>query len=1159
MTVFLGVYRAIYAYEPQTDEELAIEEDDLLYLLEKSDVDDWWTVKKRVVGADIDEPVGLVPNNYIEEADIIYQVRALYDYEEAQNPDEELSFIEGDLFDIYDDRDADWLLCRSVKDGGYGFIPGNYVEKVEDGGDDNEAERIAKVRGQPEHMRAAEESIQTQPSIQMVPISELPPPPQRKAESSSPPVSRSSPNIPSPEISKSPSNRDVPIDGRPLPDLPSRPLEPPQLQPSLSSQQMHPMQSVHLPQSVSIVLSDEETPPPKPPRNAQPSAGYKDSVPIRTTSVQFSATWSLKEVRGRKKKDSTLTVTSEEIIFEPGDGPIQSWTYENLTSYDNEKKHLFLEFKNPYANLELYAKSSDLASTIVSHINDWKSASNGSALRELEIAKNSVLKKLGIVSFDFTGESPDELTVKEGDEIYIINDKKSPDWWMCEIIRTGRRGVIPAQFIQVVPHKGSSSPSMQSRAGSGQGNRNRSVSYTSDPGSWKHDSNQDGSKRSSVSSKKKDDKKKKKTYPKNTRIWVDRTNSFKVEAELLGYFDGKIHLHKANGVKIAVAAEKLSNDDIVFVERVTGKNLDKYKQKDSHKKSSSRSDTDAEERELDRRLRERERLGMKKDEPKLTQTVISNDNSSRNKDYDWFELFLNSGVDINSCQRYATIFERENMSEEILPSLRSATLRDLELREGDIIRVMNYLDKKFGREVKDAGAAAARQNSAPGQPTSQAPQEDDVWTARPAANAEIANSQSKKAFSGSLQDLLDLKPLEPKKKEQIPKPKLGDLEPVRTGGSIKSSKQYSSQPLQPLDPFKTGGNNLLPIATGGLVLMPVLTGGVMPLQTTGGVLPISRTGGAIMPQTTFGAQLTGGVLPVQKTANGLIPAPMGMHPQTTFGTPAVTHSFTGGLMPLQRTGGALPAQQVVPQTTFGAPQVSNMLTGGAMPLQKTGGMLSVQSMPTQSFSSGPISNSFGGALPLQMTGGAMPMQAAPPQTTFLSTGNVMMPMQRTGGALPMQLPLSQGTASGLPLTQYLTGGMMPLQRTGGMLQMQSLPPQTTFGNLPLSQTRTTGQMGFQNANTTNPAMVNNMSFGGFQQNPQTNLGMQGTGAMAQLPQTTFGSDFNQVTNNMQNMQIGQTPLQNQPTGFGFGNGPQTQPIQGQANLYNASASNPFGF
>lgn len=42
MTVFLGIYRAIYAYEPQTPEELAIEEDDLLYLLHKSDIDDWW-------------------------------------------------------------------------------------------------------------------------------------------------------------------------------------------------------------------------------------------------------------------------------------------------------------------------------------------------------------------------------------------------------------------------------------------------------------------------------------------------------------------------------------------------------------------------------------------------------------------------------------------------------------------------------------------------------------------------------------------------------------------------------------------------------------------------------------------------------------------------------------------------------------------------------------------------------------------------------------------------------------------------------------------------------------------------------------------------------------------------------------------------------------
>ena len=64
---FLGVYKALYDYVPQGGSELAITEGDILYVLEKSGEDDWWKAKKKASGEDDDEPVGLIPNNYIEE------------------------------------------------------------------------------------------------------------------------------------------------------------------------------------------------------------------------------------------------------------------------------------------------------------------------------------------------------------------------------------------------------------------------------------------------------------------------------------------------------------------------------------------------------------------------------------------------------------------------------------------------------------------------------------------------------------------------------------------------------------------------------------------------------------------------------------------------------------------------------------------------------------------------------------------------------------------------------------------------------------------------------------------------------------------------------------------------------------------------------------
>ena len=64
---FLGVYKAVYDYVPQSEGELAITEGDLLFVLEKSGEDDWWRAKKKASGDDDDEPTGLIPNNYIEE------------------------------------------------------------------------------------------------------------------------------------------------------------------------------------------------------------------------------------------------------------------------------------------------------------------------------------------------------------------------------------------------------------------------------------------------------------------------------------------------------------------------------------------------------------------------------------------------------------------------------------------------------------------------------------------------------------------------------------------------------------------------------------------------------------------------------------------------------------------------------------------------------------------------------------------------------------------------------------------------------------------------------------------------------------------------------------------------------------------------------------
>jgi hypothetical protein len=63
---YITICKALYDYEPQTDEEVSFKEDDILYILENDDPD-WWKAQLKTVSLDQVGPIGLVPSNYIDE------------------------------------------------------------------------------------------------------------------------------------------------------------------------------------------------------------------------------------------------------------------------------------------------------------------------------------------------------------------------------------------------------------------------------------------------------------------------------------------------------------------------------------------------------------------------------------------------------------------------------------------------------------------------------------------------------------------------------------------------------------------------------------------------------------------------------------------------------------------------------------------------------------------------------------------------------------------------------------------------------------------------------------------------------------------------------------------------------------------------------------
>ena len=159
--------------------------------------------------------------------------------------------------------------------------------------------------------------------------------------------------------------------------------------------------------------------------------------------------------------------------------------------------------------------------------------------------------------------------------------------------------------------------------------------------------------------------------PEALREWRDRSGQFRVDAAFLGFANGKLRLHKVNGVVIEVPAEKMSEEDLRYVQKLT---------KPKHR----RSDDDDVPLEIRRRslVPEPAKPPPKASPPKKGPTV------------DWFEFFLNAGCDVDDCTRYASAFERDKIDEAVLPDITEATMRLLGLREGDIIRVKKAIEQR---------------------------------------------------------------------------------------------------------------------------------------------------------------------------------------------------------------------------------------------------------------------------------------------------------------------------------------------------------------------------------------------------------------------------------------------------------------------------------
>jgi hypothetical protein len=638
-----------------------------------------------------------------------------------------LSFQEDDSLDVYDASDPDWAL--GGLGGRFGYIPANYIEKVGDSSSavvETPAPVVAEAAPK-KHVGFVEEPTSAPESPV---LAHRPEAHQYDQAPTSPPLPERSPS--------EPARRAIPAHAPSAPS-PTTPQFRPEPAYSRDDHRDHSRDhsrddhrdhgrpaanraSKAAPKSPQFVDSDDDSDGPGLPlrRPGAPPYSHGDHHHHhRSSSPPIPPgfrTYPVMEVDSKKKRAAILGLGPNRIILLPDKStrPKEEWTVDNVVGYNHEGKHVFLDIKHPNRSLDLHAGSTQNAEEIVAALGELRGARKAAGLEEVmraakqgaEAAKNG---DIGTVLYDFVSQGEDEVSVTAGDEVVII-DATNDEWWLVRRQVNGAEGVLPSSYVE----RGRKNVPIGAGIKESPATRSESRPKSHMPSSSKSGDAVTSSvpeRRSSLAAPPQSRKaapakssmpqisrsRYRNERPKSTtmltngaepdtaqiRTWTDRTGSFKVEAQFLGCRDGKIHLHKVNGVKIAVPVSKMSMSDLKYVEDRTGISLDEDKPLSEIMKQQ--------------RQQQAPQAGIVVD-----RTAAGRSATAKQSDYDWFEFFLSCGVDVNNCQRYALSFQKDLMDESSLEYLTPDSMRALGVKEGDILRVMKKLDEKFDRVKKKA-------------------------------------------------------------------------------------------------------------------------------------------------------------------------------------------------------------------------------------------------------------------------------------------------------------------------------------------------------------------------------------------------------------------------------------------------------------------------
>lgn len=390
------------------------------------------------------------------------------------------------MLEVYDTSDPDWTLVGL--NGDYGFVPSNYIDINEGGGHEAVSRQLQpELEPEPEP-EPAPPSLPTRPAA--------PPAPTVEDYEPSPPLParHAAPEPSSPATSGPAAAMAAVMGGRPpAPPAVARETPPPPAIHIPSAARAEPSDEISPPlparsrtSTIQSALSERRTDSLSPPARQsfrdfsqydQKQSGQDSPQPDRKRFSQADRhterdyqprsqdlspggfhMYNINEmisIMGKKKKMPTtlgINLRNGNILIAPEhaqDGPSQEWTADKMTHYSREGKHVFLELVRPSKSLDFHAGAKDTAEEIVAALGELAGAVRAEGLREVIMAGTGRELKKGKMLYDFKAQGEDEVTVADGDEVVILDDSKSEDWWHIRRVKNGKEGVVPSSYVEL--------------------------------------------------------------------------------------------------------------------------------------------------------------------------------------------------------------------------------------------------------------------------------------------------------------------------------------------------------------------------------------------------------------------------------------------------------------------------------------------------------------------------------------------------------------------------------------------------------------------------------------------------------------------------------------------------------------------------------------